>query len=436
MFFQEDDINELLNCQQCKKRFQDPRVLPCGESICSNCLVELIEQQPGNLKSKLKCCYCTKEHVVPEEGFLISKHLEKLLAKEPNEIYRGEMVEDFKKLLKSIQIEIKNLDDVMNDGIEKIKERCSLLKHQIQMKAESLVDQISKLSDKMQQEIDKYEVECIESFEKSVETKERIKKKVDEGKSFYERSNKYLAQFRINEQEVKRLMEMSKQTLNYCEMERDYLRDIMFTEKYFEFEENENPIISSSIGWIRQKASFLDSVILSEKQGTDLIELCKFDSSRWILLYRASTDGISASAFHSNCDKKAKTLTVVKSTDGEIFGGYTEQAWDGSNQSKLDPNAFIFNFVNQFSKPVSKLWQWEAIKDKKAIFCHSNYGPTFIDISEDKNKPELHIEFDNGESKSYLNWCYSSKDKNKLYYLTSKRNFEFSELEVFHHISN
>ena len=43
---------------------------------------------------------------------------------------------------------------------------------------------------------------------------------------------------------------------------------------------------------------------------------------------RASRDGFTASAFHSRCDNKGPTVTVVNS-DGNIFGGFTESAWEG-----------------------------------------------------------------------------------------------------------
>jgi len=45
------------------------------------------------------------------------------------------------------------------------------------------------------------------------------------------------------------------------------------------------------------------------------------------LLYRASRDGWGASDFHRMCDDKGATVTVVKSSDGYIFGGYTDVAW-------------------------------------------------------------------------------------------------------------
>ena len=48
----------------------------------------------------------------------------------------------------------------------------------------------------------------------------------------------------------------------------------------------------------------------------------------WRLLFRASRDGFTASAFHSTCDNKGPTITVVKS-GASIFGGFTENAWTG-----------------------------------------------------------------------------------------------------------
>ena len=52
------------------------------------------------------------------------------------------------------------------------------------------------------------------------------------------------------------------------------------------------------------------------------------------LLYRASRDGWTVSNFHSCCDSKGPTVTVVKSGN-YIFGGYTDQTWDGKSYFKV-----------------------------------------------------------------------------------------------------
>ena len=48
---------------------------------------------------------------------------------------------------------------------------------------------------------------------------------------------------------------------------------------------------------------------------------------QWRLIYRASEHGYTASSFHECCNDKGPTLTVIKSSGGWIFGGYTTQSW-------------------------------------------------------------------------------------------------------------
>ena len=78
---------------------------------------------------------------------------------------------------------------------------------------------------------------------------------------------------------------------------------------------------------------FLGSTILSTEQNqvfvnTWLKEQLKSRRSTFVLLYRASRDGWEASKFHAICDKQGPTITTVKSGN-YVFGGYTEQSWDG-----------------------------------------------------------------------------------------------------------
>ena len=42
------------------------------------------------------------------------------------------------------------------------------------------------------------------------------------------------------------------------------------------------------------------------------------------ILWRGSRDGFGACIFHQLCDHKGKTLTVVKTKSGSVFGGFTD----------------------------------------------------------------------------------------------------------------
>ena len=81
-----------------------------------------------------------------------------------------------------------------------------------------------------------------------------------------------------------------------------------------------------------QPKAFKDSVILSSDQCQTLMNWLKetqaFTDTSDKLLYRGSRNGWGAANFHSCCDKKGPTVTVIKSGN-YIFGGYTDQHWDG-----------------------------------------------------------------------------------------------------------
>lgn len=70
---------------------------------------------------------------------------------------------------------------------------------------------------------------------------------------------------------------------------------------------------------------------------SDLLKLCEFSSDQnWELLYRGTQHGFNAVDFHYYCDVVTNTLTVIKSENGNIFGGYTEMSWEGPNDTVHD----------------------------------------------------------------------------------------------------
>ena len=50
------------------------------------------------------------------------------------------------------------------------------------------------------------------------------------------------------------------------------------------------------------------------------------NDSNWALCWQASTHGWAASTFHSRCDGKNHTITVIRK-DQYVFGGYTDIPW-------------------------------------------------------------------------------------------------------------
>lgn len=95
---------------------------------------------------------------------------------------------------------------------------------------------------------------------------------------------------------------------------------------------------------------FIDSTILSKQQKKELMNLCDFaKNQKFTLLYRASLNGFSANDFHLKCDKVAHTLTIIRSSNGNIFGGYTDAAWSSNGGFISSSNSFLFSLVNRNS---------------------------------------------------------------------------------------
>ena len=90
---------------------------------------------------------------------------------------------------------------------------------------------------------------------------------------------------------------------------------------------------------------------------------------KFTLLFRASNDGFSASNFHSKCDGKSNTVTLVETLNGKKFGGFAYNAWDQSGGYKTGSNSFIFS-LDDLSIYYNKNSNYE-------IRCNSGYGPTF-----------------------------------------------------------
>ena len=129
---------------------------------------------------------------------------------------------------------------------------------------------------------------------------------------------------------------------------------------------------------------FLDSVVLSAVPSPTLDAFTILLSEalpavrRCRLLFRLGSPGTpaTAAAFHSHCDRKGPTLTLIKDTDGNVFGGYTAVEWGSAADCEWlnDPAAFLFTVLNPHADPPA-LFPSKA--NGRSIYCYSSYGPFF-----------------------------------------------------------
>jgi hypothetical protein len=175
-----------------------------------------------------------------------------------------------------------------------------------------------------------------------------------------------------------------------------------------------------------------NSAILGSYRFIDLINLCDFSfEDRWGLLYRASRDGFGSLDFHTKCDGKSPTLTILKAKQtGYIFGGYTSALWDGDEIQKFDRSAFIFSLTNKENLSC----KINSSNYSNSIFCSTESGPSFgggdIHITDNSNTINLYNSFsDLGVVFNHPRYDYGT-DEVKSFFAGSYY-FQLEEIEVY-----
>jgi hypothetical protein len=120
-------------------------------------------------------------------------------------------------------------------------------------------------------------------------------------------------------------------------------------------------------------------------------------------------------------------MTIVRSNNNYLFGGYTSVAWTSHAAWINDKNAFLFTLTNPHNIPPTK-YQIDPRQAEQAIWHWPAYGPTFgrdrdLHLSDNSNSNnDSCVNF----SKRYIDT--TGKGNNTF---TGAGNFTASDIEVF-----
>ena len=174
--------------------------------------------------------------------------------------------------------------------------------------------------------------------------------------------------------------------------------------------------------------TFINSTILTQELGVSLMNLIGIPSNSIMSkIYQASKDGFGAKDFHSKVDNITGTYTIIKSINGNIFGGFISGNW-GSQGYVNDIEAYIFSLINQQKYPCKLL-----PKDSNTFLASQAYGPIFgggndIFISDLSNI--------NNQSYSNLGTTYKLNQliqsiTTPFEFLAGSQNFQTFEIETY-----
>lgn len=241
--------NEILKCDECKVSFNSydqPRILPCGETICSTCLLK-IEKRAMN--KRFKCSLCLADHYIPDNGFAINKKMYALITSEPMEISRGYEYDRLQENLNKVLSISKLLFSDCENGHDIISEYCNEQIRLIQLSTENKIEQINKLSDELIAFIREYERKCVESY---LNNKKLIKVEIDkilnEANIFINEKQAYLQQYKIDDKEIKKFNKRSEELQTILSKKSKKLKYSIFDNNLIRFISNAQKIDKFEIG--------------------------------------------------------------------------------------------------------------------------------------------------------------------------------------------
>ena len=216
MFYNQKTVEAKLTCESCKQRYDVPKALPCGETICMRCEKALIQNN-----KHLKCPFCSSTHQLSHDQneLPIQQAIKNLLETKPN----VELQDKINSLLLNLILRANNLKSENDDTL---KIYCEFLKNEIDIETESRINKLNDVRDKLHKEINDYE-ENLKFKTNSDTNKEFLNRTLDSLASLQCKQNNEL----VNDDYMKlKLTEASLKSFQYKLMHQMYKGKKLYIE--------------------------------------------------------------------------------------------------------------------------------------------------------------------------------------------------------------
>lgn len=261
LFFEENQINELIICPYCKNKYDDPRIVNCGASFCHQCIELLIKDD----KNSFLCPVCQVVHVKQLDEYFKNTNLAKLCDKQANEVSRGSLANTLSSGLGKLKQKLDKLSIESKLGADRIKEHCDGVRNEVQLCSEELIQSISEHNLELIEQIDAYEKAAMLNYKK--DSRAGFDEFLSSAYTVHAQWTDYLKQFKISDDELNVGTVEVKQFVDEVEKEINSSLDKLFGGDVMMFERNS--AFTKSIG-----ALISTNVMLSYKRRLDGLKKC------------------------------------------------------------------------------------------------------------------------------------------------------------------
>ena len=336
MFYEENQINEVIRCPYCQNKYNDPRLVECSSSFCMSCIELLIK----NGENGFKCPICRQFHEIPRNGYLKNSNLAKLCEMKANEVSRGSLADSLKAQLDEIKLKLAVLAKENQLGADKIKEHCDGLRNAVQLSSEQLIETIKAHNLDLIDQINHYENKSILDFNK--QNKIQLENFIQNMQGFHSKWTNYLKQFKLKDADLQTASAQANECLEQIKNENEQMLAKLFNDVLIQFNKNPFEIKSKIIGSFSKAASSPD---------LSLINLNELDLSK------------------SSSINKQEPISVKLLNDGRISVAYRVNDMNDVEIAVFDSK---FNRLHQkvcHSGRNFRIFQLSALANNSIVLC-------------------------------------------------------------------
>ena len=249
MFYEASRIECIILCKICDQKLDDPRLLPCGRSVCHKCVDVLLDTD----RQRIKCFYCAKTHDLPKDGFAPNLELSNLLELKPSKAFRSELTSELIEVSNSIQEKVEKIQTDLLTGEAKIRDECDKVRNDVQLAIEEAHLMLDKIHERLMNKIDDYEKECRQNYVIIQKSKEKMNRSLNEANTFNAQIKTLLKQFQLEETVIQDNLIEAQDILNNLEKIEDRLHMDLISKVHFKFEKNQSGLNDSTIGFIKKR---------------------------------------------------------------------------------------------------------------------------------------------------------------------------------------
>ena len=222
----------------------------------------------------------------------------------------------------------------------------------------------------------------------------------------------YIKDINIMNEKIKTLKNVDNLTIDYI------YNNEMILEQINKFGCFQRDIIPQFL-----KSSILKGDSKNQNLLTNWIkQKVKKDEINFELIFKMSENGSDSKNFHEFCDNKGPTLTLISTTEGKKFGGFTPLNWKNIGGFINDKSMSTFIFSLNLNK------KFDIInKENNAIKVDENNGPNF-------GNGDIIVYQDMKEGKTYANEKTTFLRDNNLALIEKEGEqgtFNIDEIEVY-----